>query len=228
MDEFFYFMDLESLKNQFIKNELEITEEYGEIFSFVDFSNVNKWFEHDDQDWNNKLLAEDEKLVIDIKKLKLFADVFSKRVRTYYGEDPKNSKSLSFTYATRKIFGKRDVMTKDIQKIKHYLELEEQTTAKNITTDGNGKQYIEIRKCNFDVEISVDAIKMLEHYNTFCIFSGDADFVYLNNFLIKKGKKVIIVKAGYITTKLRESANLIINAQNIKKYIVKIAKQKPD
>ena len=221
-------MDLQDLKRKFTRNELGITEEYGRIFSFIDFSNVNKWFENDNQDWNNKLLADDEKLSIDIEKLKLFADVFSQRARTYYGEDPKNSKSLGFTYATRKIFGKRDVMTKDIQKIRHNLELEEQLTAKNIITDENGKQYIEIRKCNFDVEISVDAIKMLEHYDTFCIFSGDADFVYLNNFLKKKGRKIIIIKAGYITTKLRESSDLVINAQNIKKHIVKIAKQKPD
>ncbi len=221
-------MDFQDLKKQFTRNELGITEEYGKIFSFIDFSNVNKWFENDNQDWSNKLLAEDEKLSIDIEKLKLFADVFSQRVRTYYGEDPKNPKSLGFTYATRKIFGKRDVMTKDIQKIRHYLELEEQLTAKNIITDENKEQYIEIRKCNFDVEISVDAIKMLEHYDTFCIFSGDADFVYLNNFLKKKGKKIIIIKAGYITTKLRESSDLVINAQNIKKHIVKIIKQKPD
>ena len=39
---------------------------------------------------------------------KIFADIFSQRVRTYYGEDPKNTKSIGFTYATRKIFGKRD------------------------------------------------------------------------------------------------------------------------
>lgn len=219
-------MDLESLKTQFIKDELEITEDYGRVFSFIDFSNVNKWFEHDNQDWNNKLLNGGEKLAIDLEKLKIFADIFSERVRTYYGEDPKNAKSISFTYATRKIFGKRDVMTKDIQKIKHYIEIEEQATAKNILTDENNKQYLEIRKCNFDVEISVDAVKMLEHYETFCIFSGDADFVYLNNFLKKKGKKIIIIKAGYITTKLRESADLVINAQNIKKHIAKIAKTK--
>ena len=219
-------MNTESLKNKFIKDELEITDDYKRIFSFIDFSNVNKWFEHDTQDWNNKLLVKDEKLAVDLEKLKSFADVFSARVRTYYGEDPKNLKSLNFTYATRKIFGKRDVMTKDIQKIKHYLELEEQTMVKNVNTDENGGKYIEIRKCNFDVEISVDAIKMLEHYDTFCLFSGDADFVYLNNFLKKKGKKIIIVKAGYITSKLRESADLVINAQNIKKYIVKITKTK--
>jgi len=99
---------------------------------------------------------------------------------------------------------------------------------KFVSTDKDGEDYIEIRKCNFDVEISVDAIKMIEHYDTFCIFSSDADFVYLNNYLRRKGKRVIIVKAGYITTKLRKSADLIINAQKIKKYITRINKQRPD
>lgn len=220
-------MDLQDLKKQVIYSELEITKDYGKIFSFIDFSNVNKWFEHDNQDWNNKLLANNEKLSIDLEKLKSFGDIFSERVRIYYGEDPKNEKSLNFTYAIRKIFGKRDVMTKDLQKIKHYIELGEQHNKNHINKDKDGKNYVEIRKCNFDVEISVDALKMLGHYDTFCIFSGDADFVYLNNFLRKKGKKVIIIKGGYITTKLRESANLIINAQNIKKHITQIL-QRPD
>ncbi|PJE64886.1 MAG: hypothetical protein COU90_00270 [Candidatus Ryanbacteria bacterium CG10_big_fil_rev_8_21_14_0_10_43_42] len=128
----------------------------------------------------------------------------------------------------RKIFGKKNVETKDVQKIKHYFEIDEPKPEKYVETDNDGKKYIEIRKSNFDVEIAVDAYKMLEHYDTFCIFSGDADFVYLNNFLKKKGKKVIIVKGGHILSKLRESAHLIINAQNIKRHIAKITKQRPD
>jgi len=221
-------MDFQDLKNKFIKDELQITEDYGKIFTFIDFSNVNKWFQNDNQDWDNKLLAPDERLSIDLEKLKSFADIFSERVRIYYGENPKSQKSLSFTYVMRKVFGKRDVMTKDIQKIKHYFETGEHVPDKYVETDSDGKRFTEIRKSNFDVEISVDALKMLEHYNTFCIFSGDADFVYLNNYLKRKGKKVIIVKGGYILTKFRESADLIINAQNIKKHIAKVEKQKPD
>jgi uncharacterized LabA/DUF88 family protein len=221
-------MDLQDLKKKFIKDELQITEDYGKVFTFIDFSNVNKWFQNDNQDWENKLLAPDENLSIDLEKLKLFVDIFSERARIYYGENPKNQKSLSFTYVMRKVFGKRDVMTKDIQKIRHYFETGEHIPDKYVETDIDGKKFIEIRKSNFDVEISVDALKMLEHYNTFCIFSGDADFVYLNNYLKRKGNKVIIVKGGYILTKFRESADLVINAQNIKKYIAKVEKQKPD
>jgi len=221
-------MDLSELKSQFIKEEYGILPEYGKIFSFIDFSNVNKWFENDDRNLDNELLAEKEMVSIYLEGLKSFADIFSEKVRFYYGEDPKNIRSLNFTHATRKIFGKFDVMTKDLQKIKHYIELIKQENFEYLSQDKEGKKYIEIRKCNFDVEISVDAIKMLKHYDTFCIFSGDADFVYLNNFLKKKGKKIILIKGGYITTKLRESADLVINAQDIKKHITRIEKQRPD
>ncbi len=82
-------------------------------------------------------------------------------------------------------------------------------------------------KCNFDVEIAVDVIKLLEKYDTCCLFSGDADFIYLNKFLKKKGKKVILIKGGHITRELRKSADKIINAQDIKKDIAFVKKQKP-
>jgi len=223
-------MDIQDLKKNFIKDELQITEEYGKVFAFIDFSNVNKWFENDDRDLENELLVEGKKVSIYLEGLKSFVDIFSERTRIYYGENPQNEKSLNFTHAMRKIFGKRDVMTKDIQKIKHYFETNEDTPEKYVETDADGKKFIEIRKSNFDVEISVDALKMFEHYNTFCIFSGDADFVYLNNYLKKKGKKIIIVKGGHILSKFRTSADIVINAQDIKKYITKIEdkKQRPD
>jgi len=220
-------MKIEELKEEVIREELDVNKkEYGKIFSFIDFANVNNWFQHDNQDWNNKLLQNGEYFGIELNKLKFFVDIISDKTRLYYGEDPKNKKSLGFTYFIRKIFGKRNIITKDLQKIKHYIDPGEDLSSKIVLTDNIGKKYIEIRKCNFDVEISVDAIKMMNHYDTFCIFSGDADFVYLNNFLKKKGKKIIIVKGGYITSKLRETADLIINAQNIKKHIARIEKTK--
>lgn len=220
-------MDLQTFKKTFIREGLEITEDYGRIFSFIDFGNVNRWFFNDTQDWDNRPLPENKRLTIDIEKLKEFADIFSERVRCYYGRNPKNGGSMAFAYALGKVFGKRDFIEKDLQKIRHYLESEDTKTIKYLETDEYGKDYVEIRKCNFDVEISVDAIKMLKHYDTFCLFSSDADFVYLNNFLKRKGKRVILIKAGYITTRLRKSAGLIVNAQNIKKYIAKI-EQRPD
>lgn len=212
-------MDLQELRKKFIREELGINEDYGKIFSFIDFGNVNNWFENDNQDWDFNPIGEDKKIAIDIQKIKDFADLFSDKVRCYYGKDPKNKGSVKFDYALEKVFSKHSFVSKDIQKIKHYIEDEGK---KETLCDANGERYVEIRKCNFDVEISVDAIKKMKQYDTFCLFSGDADFVYLNNFLRKRGKKVILIKGGYITTKLRESVDLVINAQKIKKYIAQI------
>lgn len=220
-------MDLTEFRKKTTYERLNISEGFGRIFVFVDFANVNKWFEYDTQDWNDRPLAQNKRLGIDIDKLKKFSDIIGDRVRLYYGEDPKNSGSLKFTDALRILFDGKNVITKDLQKIKHYIKIDGSTKElKYLQTDGDGKAFIEIRKCNFDVEIAVDAYKMLAHYDTFCIFSGDADFVYLNNFLRKKGKKIIIFKAGYITAKLRNTADLVVNAQQIKKDIARIEKTK--
>ena len=220
-------MNLDKLKTQFIREHLKIDESYKNIFSFIDFGNVNNWFKKDKQDWDNKLIAENEKIDIDIDKLKDFTELFSSYTRCYYGKDPENNGSVSFNYALKRVFGKHNFISKDLQKIKHYQESKKGKNIKLFKTDKNGKNYIEIRKCNFDVEISVDVIKKISQYDTLCLFSGDADFVYLNNFLRKRGKKVILIKGGYITSKLRDSADLVINAQKIKKYIAKI-KQGPN
>jgi len=214
-------MDLQNFEKEFIKKNLDINESYGDVFCFIDFANVNNWFEKDNQ-WDRQAISSNQKININLEKLKNFVDLFSKKILIYYGEDSGNSNSLDFTYAIRKIFGKNFVKTKDLQKIKHYFEVGESISGKYIQIDKKGNPYLEIRKCNFDVEISVDAVKMMKHYNTFCIFSGDADFVYLNKFLRKENKKVIIFKGGYITKELKESADLIINAQEIKEKITKL------
>lgn len=89
-------MDITEFKKQYVKNELLITENYGRISSFVDFGNVNYWFENDRQDSENKALAEDEKLKIDLSGLKEFSSLFSQDVRFYYGSDQNKPGSVNF------------------------------------------------------------------------------------------------------------------------------------
>lgn len=219
-------MQLDELKNQVIKEQLGIDDSFGEIVSFVDFGNVNNWFNEDTQGLDGERISEDEKLAIDLKGLKNFTDIFSKDTRFYYGHNSKNPKSLAFLFKSKEVFGKKKVFTKVIQWVRHYLNEEEiNSNTRNLFNDKDGK-YVFLPKCNFDVEISVDSIKLIEKYDTFCLFSGDADFIYLNDFLRGKGKKIILIKAGHITKSLRKSAHRVINAQNIKKYIA-FVKQKP-
>ena len=199
---------------------------YGRIYSFVDFGNVDYWYEKDERDWEDKLLPANEKLAIDLSKLATFAHLFSERARFYYGFDPANSRSVAFMDKSRRYFD--NTITKPIQNIKHYLDNEEiRINTRKIRSDKTGN-FIYIPKCNFDVEICVDAIRLLNQYDTFCLFSSDADFIRLIAYLRKKNKKIILIKGGYIQHDLRNavgSTGLVISAQNVNAQIT-LKKQK--
>ncbi len=195
-------------------------EKYGCIYSFIDFGNVDYWYEKDERDWEGKLLSENEKLVIDFQKLAMFTHLFSKeKARLYFGFDPAKSKSVAFIDKSRDFF---NTVTKPIQKIRHYLDDEEiKLNTRKIRSDKAGK-FIYIPKCNFDVEICVDAIRLLKKYDTFCLFSSDADFIRLIQYLKKNGKEIVLIKSGHIQNKLANAVGptgLIISAQDIKSQI---------
>jgi uncharacterized LabA/DUF88 family protein len=193
----------------------------------IDFGNVNYWFDEDRQDAENKALQEDEKFRINLNGLNDFASLFSSHIRFYYGHDPQNQESLRFLAATRHTFGKK-VFTKPIQKVRHHLSQAEIESNKRVTFSDNEGIYVLLPKCNFDVEISVDSIRLMDEYDTLVLFSGDADFVSLIRFLKKREKKVILIKGGFITLDLRKAVDKVINAQNIKKHIAEVVKkQKP-
>lgn len=220
-------MDISEFKNNFIKEELKIDESYKRILTILDFGNINYWFEKDRQDSENKLLMPDEKLTINLQGLKDFADIFSEDVRFYYGSDKNKTGSVNFISVLKNIFGRNRVFSKQIQYIKHHLNTNEFSLNTRLVFNDKNGDFVIIPKCNFDVEMSVDCMRLIDQYDTLVMFSSDADFVALFRYLRNKGKKVILVKGGNIVSDLRLNTNLIINAQNIKKYITLIEKQKP-
>lgn len=216
-------MKLEDYQSDLILKGLGIDGSFGEIYSFIDFGNVDFWFEEDMRDGDSIILPPDKKLNIHLEKLAGFSKLFSKRSRFYYGMNINNKKSVGFVDFSRRYFD--NTITKPIQIIKHYLNNNEyKSNLLEIKKDNCG-EYINIAKCNFDVEICVDAIRLIDKYNTFCLFSGDADFINLIRFIKEKGKKIILIKSGFVQKNLAILADLIINAQDIKKYITLI-KQK--
>ncbi|MBU4339228.1 NYN domain-containing protein [Patescibacteria group bacterium] len=200
-------------------------EKFGEIYTFIDFGNVDYWFERDTRDFDDNNLSAGQKLIVDLDKLTFFLKLFSEHKRFYFGLDPQNNKSLHLNIKAKSLFDKS--ITKPIQKIKHYLknDAELKNNTRSLCEDLRG-QYIYIPKCNFDVEVCVDAIRLLEKYDTFCLLSSDADFAALAEFLKRRGKKFILISAGYVSHWLKDKADLNINAQKIKKDIV-VIKQKP-
>ncbi len=219
-------MDLGEFKKKYVQEELGVTDNFGKILTFIDFGNVNYWFAKDRQTHEYVSLKDGEKFFIDLEKLKDFLCIFSNDIRFYYGYDSSNSKSTNFIQKSEDIFSKKRVFTKEMQKVRHHIESqnEKDSNTRKIHRDGDG-EYIHLPKCNFDVEISVDAIKTMQYYDTICLLSGDADFVHLLRYLKQKGKKVILIKGGHIVHQLREISNLVINAQDIKKYISDIKEE---
>jgi len=198
----------------------------GRIYSFVDFGNVNYWFDKDERDWEEQVLTPDQKLIVDIKKLSEFLGLFSDQKRFYYGWHPRLKRSWHIiSLAEKNGFVK---ITKPVQFIRHGLtELElEHHDGRPVKEDLAGK-FIEIPKSNFDVEISVDSIRLLDSYDTLCLLSGDSDFVHLARFLKRKGKKIIIIASGRVVHSLKEVADLYINAQQIKASIAAIKQTSP-
>ncbi len=195
----------------------------GKIYTFVDFGNVNYWFGRDQRDAQGNTLEDGSRIIVDIVKLGTFLDLFSIQKRFYYGWHTRMPSSQHINILAQKSgFIK---ITKPIQFIRHHLNEIELTgnTTRTRKEDALG-QYIEIPKSNFDVEISVDAIRLMDKYDTFCLLSGDSDFAHLTRFLKRKHKKIMIVASGQVFHTLKETADVYINAQKIKSHITRIKK----
>jgi len=211
-------------------------DKFKKIYAFVDFGNVNYWFNKDRMGIDDNILRENEKLVVGIEGLARFINLFAEQRRFYYGID-RRKKSTWHINRLAKGSGFK-VNSKEIQWIKRYLDKDNEgdfiqyikKTKVEIKEDGNGF-FIETPKCNFDVEIAVDAVHLMDYYDTFALFSGDSDFVSLINFLKKKGKKIILFHSGKVFWRLKNSlkGGIQINAQKIKKEIciVKEIKEPP-
>lgn len=84
----------------------------------------------------------------------------------------------------------------------------------------------DIRKANFDVEIAVDAIEMIDKFDTLILFSGDSDFDYLLQRLKMKGKATIVVSAKHhISKELIESSDKYVDLKKLKNFIIRKNKE---
>lgn len=221
-------MDLSELRRRSLRDTLGIAEAaFPRIFTFVDFANVNHWFDDEVYDLEGAPLPEGQSVEIDIKRLKGFLDRFSTDVRFYYGHDPASTGSMAFTRAAKHVFGAHRVFTKRIQQIRHDLSPTDSVTNTRLVHSDDRGDFVWIPKCNFDVEISVDAMRLIRAYDTLCLLSGDADFAALVQHLkAKEGKKVILIKGGRIDGSLGRLLDLKIDASQVKSDIAQI-KQKP-
>jgi len=87
--------------------------------------------------------------------------------------------------------------------------------------------YGEFKKADWDVGITVDAIKIAPALDVVILFSGDGDFVPLIEYLQNHGKQVEVVAFSRSTSsKLKEIADDFFDIGKSKKYLLKKTKRK--
>jgi uncharacterized LabA/DUF88 family protein len=190
-------MDLEELKRNYY---LFDPKPFGRIFVFVDFGNVRPWAKEFWPEENKYRIC----VEIDIEKLSQFCDLVTPITKFFYygyfGGAKYNGSIYRIDKARKSGFS---VRSKEIKMIPHY--------------DEGGKFLGKTPKCNFDVEIALDAMKKIEQYDTVMLFSGDSDFGKLLGYLKSKGKKVIVVSTrSRMSIELERVADKFIPAETTK------------
>jgi len=84
-----------------------------------------------------------------------------------------------------------------------------------------------LKKADWDVGITVDAIRISQSVDVIVLASGDGDFLQLVEYLKNQGKRVEVIAFGRSTSsKLKEIADEFIDLEdNPKKYLLKLKKR---
>lgn len=84
-----------------------------------------------------------------------------------------------------------------------------------------------LKKADWDVGITVDAIRTADIVDTIVLASGDGDFIPLVEFLKNQGRRVEIMAFGRSTSaRLKEIADEFIDMGENKKFIMPINKKR--
>lgn len=217
----------------------------GKTLAIIDWANVYGWFE--------KLKWE-----IDPKKLydylKSYPEIYD--VRFYFGLDPKSydswefcndliklhdvDKNFNFIHKLVKLVPQnfkfryfKNKNTREILELKQIpIEAQEMVLGIKETMEEFSKKfpYLQIcrRKCDCDVDITVDVLNNLKNFENLILFSGDGDFASLIHELVINNKQVIIVSPkGNLGREYQEMINArypnlhIFDAKKLKKFIQK-------
>lgn len=172
----------------------------GKTAVYIDWANVYGWKKSLKKEVNPQKLY---------KYLKNYKEI--EQIHLYYGKD-RHPKSKEFLSKVKKIGF--NVVSKEVKYIpvsldsSHFKNVAREIKTSLASISNLKAQDIEKilqilnrkilrRKCDFDMEISIDVHKSVtENIETFLFFSGDGDFAPLYKFLINLHKQVIVIYAS--------------------------------
>ncbi len=169
------------------------------IYVFIDASNV----------WNA------------VKSVKKFIEY--KKLKDYFRNNFNTNKVEIFYYDAYPKEGTRDYNLDGKHKFYTYLKKGLGFTVRKkelkiiSIIGGSGESVIE--KGNMDVEITIDALHNINKYDVAILFSGDADFLALVNYLKNHGKKVYIFSSkDNISHELKTGGNGYFDLKEINEF----------
>lgn len=134
-----------------------------------------------------------------------------KRLTDYIKNENGNAK---FYYYTGKVGSseKQEAFLKKLARLGYNVVAKE---VKIIRLPGNNS----LPKGNLDVELALDAYRLLDNYDTLLLCSGDSDFAYLLDLVKQKGKKVIVLSTrGHVSKELLDRAKYI-DLRKLRNYL---------
>lgn len=167
------------------------------IYVFIDGSNV----------WNA------------VKSVKKFIEY--KKLKDYFRSNFNVEKVEIFYYDAYPKNGTRDYDLNGKHKFYTYLKkglgfIVRKKELKRISVLGEEGESV-IEKGNTDVELTIDALHNINNYDTTILFSGDADFLALVNYLKNHKKKVYIFSSkDNISHELKTGGNGYFDIKDIK------------
>ena len=176
----------------------------GKTLVIIDWANVYGWSE------KLKWKVNPQKLYDYLKNYPEIIDI-----RFYFGFDENNLKSLNFhnyiknigftliskkvkyipTYLEDQRYLKKilNVLHKSLNEIDMFVYHDWEILAETDFLRKILKIPIFRRKCDFDVEITLDVMKRMNYFDSLVLFSGDGDYAPLIKELIDNNKQVILV-----------------------------------
>lgn len=116
------------------------------------------------------------------------------------------------------------LLERNIQKTKFYLNLKKfgyilRLKPTKIYKELNGENK---KKANCDVDMTFDIMRLKDEFDEAVVLSGDGDFAVLLKYLIKIGKKIVILARGERTAKeVRQLVGGNFRDFNYLKYLLK-------
>ena len=118
---------------------------------------------------------------------------------------------------------RKDFLDYKKRKIKYFKTLKEfgiTVRTKTINRIYDNTEGIYKYKCNFDVELTIDALNDIENFDEIILCSGDGDFTKLIKYLKGKFKKTtVIAPFDRLSWSLSKSAHKVINLNKLRPFL---------